>query len=53
MADTVVARPWMHCQGHVAHGTSWLYHSVSVSTQFIQPRACGPQCVNRVETSTS
>ena len=32
MADAVVARPWMCCQGHVAHGTSRLYHSVSVST---------------------
>ena len=38
MADAVVARPWMHCQGHVAHGTSRLYHLVLVSTQFTQPR---------------
>ena len=21
MADTVVARPWVHCQGRLAHGT--------------------------------
>ena len=31
----------MRCQGHVAHGTSQLYHSVSVSTRFTQPRASG------------
>ena len=53
MADAVVARPWMHCQDHVAHGTSRLYHLVSVSTRFTQPRACGPRCVNCVESSTS
>ena len=31
MAEAIVIRPWMHCQGHVAHGTSRIYHSVSVS----------------------
>ena len=29
------------CHGHVAHGTSWLYHSVSVST-----------ALSHIETST-
>ena len=53
MAYTVVARSWMCCQGHIAHGTSRLYHLVSVSTWFTLPRACGSQCVNRIETSTS
>ena len=24
MANAVVARPWMHCQGHIAHGISRL-----------------------------
>ena len=52
MADAVVARLWMRCQGHVAHDTSRLYHSVLVSMQFTQLWACGPRCVNRVETST-
>ena len=28
MADAVVARPKMHYQGHVAHDTSRLHHSV-------------------------
>ena len=41
MADAVVARPQMCCQGHVAHGTSQLHHSVLVSTQFTQPRFSG------------
>ena len=54
MAGAVVARLWMCCQGHVAHGTSWLHHSVP-STRFIctQPRASGPQCINCVKTCTS
>ena len=26
----------MRCQDHVAHGTSWLYHSVSVPTGYKQ-----------------
>ena len=44
MADAVVARPWIHSQDHVAHGTSRLYHLVSVSMQFTQSRAkCGYQ----------
>ena len=38
----------MRCQGHIAHGTNWLYHLVLVSTRFTQPR-----CINREETSTS
>ena len=41
VANAIVAWPWMHCQGHVAHGTDRLYYSVSVSTQFTQPWACG------------
>ena len=53
MANAIVARPKMCCQGHVAHGTSQVYHSVSVSTRFTQPRASGPRCVNHVETSLS
>ena len=39
VADAIVARPKMCCQGQVAHGTSRLYHSVLVSTRFTQPRA--------------
>ena len=35
------------------YGTSQLYHLVSVSTRFTLPRASGPWCVNRVETSNS
>ena len=42
----VVSTLQIHCHGHVAHGTSRLYHSVSVSTS-------SPWCVNHVETSTS
>ena len=49
MADAVVTRPWMHCWGHIAHGKSWIYHSVLVSMwfthwglQFTQPWDCGP-----------
>ena len=34
MADAVVARLWMHCQDHIAHGTSRLYHSVLVYMRF-------------------
>ena len=32
IASAVVATWQMHWYGHVAHGISWLYHSVSVST---------------------
>ena len=53
MADTVVARPWMRCQGHVACDISRLYHLLSVSTRFTQPQACGSRSVNDVEISTS
>ena len=52
MADAVVARPWMRCQGHVSHGTSWLHTSVR-SLCFLHhlgPVALGS--VNRVETCT-
>ena len=52
MADALVVRPRMRCQGHVAHGISRLHHSVR-SLCDTQPRAFGPRCVNRVETSTS
>ena len=49
MANAAVARPSMHCQGHVAYGTSRLYHSVrSLHDLYMQP-----QCVNHIETSTS
>ena len=53
IASAVVAMWQIRWYGHVAHGISRLYHSVSVSTRFTQPRASGPRCVNRVETSTS
>ena len=41
------------CTGIHDHGTSQLYHSVLVSTRFTHLGACGPRCVNPVETSTS
>ena len=44
MADALVARPRMHCQGHVAHGISRLYHEVEVSTRFTQPWATHVHC---------
>ena len=34
MTDTVVARPWMRCQGHVAHGTL----EVGYITRYRSPR---------------
>ena len=42
----------MRCQGH---GTSQLYHhSVSVSMQFTQPRACSMECsINQVKGGLS
>ena len=50
LVEAIVATLKMRRHGHVAHGTSWLYHSVLVSTLL---GACGPWCVNPVETSTS
>ena len=52
MSDAVVARMWMRCQGHVAHGTSRLHTSVrSLRLHHLGPAALGS--VNRVETCTS
>ena len=52
MPDAVVARMWMRCQGHVAHGTSRLHTSVrSLRLHHLGPAALGS--VNRIETCTS
>ena len=52
MSHAVVARMWMRCQGHVAHGTSRLHTSVrSLRLHHLGPAALGS--VNRVETCTS
>ena len=45
---TLVARPWMHCQGHVAMVQVTRYRSL----RDLQPRAAGPRCANHVETDT-
>ena len=37
MADIVVARLWMRCQGHVAHGTSRLYLYAIYKIYFVGP----------------
>jgi hypothetical protein len=49
MTDAVIARPWMHCQGHVAHGTNRLHRLV----RFLHSPRPPASYVNLEETCTS
>ena len=53
LAGAAIATTKMRCYGRVAHGTSWLYHSVRSLRDLYSLRAFGPRCINPVETYTS
>ena len=53
LASAVVATMRMHCQGHVAHGTSRLYTSVRSLCNLHSLGPSALSCVNSVETCTS